>query len=144
MVHRHPKPHYRSFHHYCYCYVIVFDQLADNEIYVYHYCVFSCRCSDEQKKHIIQTKHPYTYHTRTQEGEPVEYTTVTQGNGKVRAENVTGPMGAYVQGAPRNMYGGGGGFGGGGGGGFGGGGFGGGGGQGGYGGGGGGFGRREG
>jgi len=36
-------------------------------------------------------------------------------NGKIKAQNVTGPMGAYVQGAPRrNDYSGGDGFGGGG------------------------------
>ena len=37
-----------------------------------------------------------------QEGEPVEFTTMEDpSNGKVKAQNVTGPMGAYVQGAPR-------------------------------------------
>jgi hypothetical protein len=55
-----------------------------------------------------------------QEGEPVEYSTVTDPNGRSKADNVTGPMGAYVQGAPRKPpmdYGSyGGGFGGGGGG----------------------------
>jgi hypothetical protein len=67
-----------------------------------------------------------------QEGEPVEFTTVKDHNGRAKAENVTGPMGAYVQGAPRRegMFGGGGGGGGRGGGGRGGG-FGGGGGRGG-------------
>lgn len=92
-----------------------------------------------------------------QEGEPVEFTTMIDTNsGKLKTERVTGPMGAFVQGAPRRVdsfgggggySGGGGGFGGGGfgssGGGFGGGsGFGGGGGFGGRGGGGGGFGGR--
>ena len=52
----------------------------------------------------------------------MEFSTIKDANGKVKAENVTGPMGAYVQGAPRSprMYsdngfgrGGGGGFGGG-------------------------------
>lgn len=36
-----------------------------------------------------------------QEGEPVEFTTQSDDVGRVRAERVTGPMGAYVQGAPR-------------------------------------------
>jgi hypothetical protein len=84
-----------------------------------------------------------------QEGEPVEFTAQTDERGRLKAEKVTGPMGAFVQGAPRRSFqddggfgGGGGGFGGGGGGfGGGGGGFGGGGGGGGgFGGGGGGFG----
>ena len=75
-----------------------------------------------------------------QEGEPVEFTVMTDDRGKIKAERVTGPMGAFVQGAPRRSFdqfggAGGGGFGGGG---QGGGGFGGGGG--GFGGGGGGFG----
>lgn len=36
------------------------------------------------------------------EGEPVEFTTMEDpSNGKIKAQNVTGPMGAYVQGAPR-------------------------------------------
>lgn len=38
----------------------------------------------------------------SKDGETVEYTVVTGDNGKTKAENVTGPMGAYVQGAPRN------------------------------------------
>jgi protein lin-28 len=46
------------------------------------------------------------------EGEPVEFSTMEDpSNGKTKAQNVTGPMGAFVQGAPRNE-----GFGGGGGG----------------------------
>lgn len=58
-----------------------------------------------------------------QDGEAVEYSVTKDGSGKAKAENVTGPMGAYVQGAPRmprmyqdNGFGGGGGrgFGGGG------------------------------
>lgn len=53
------------------------------------------------------------------EGEPVEYTTFTDDRGKIKAERVTGPMGAFVQGAPRRTMDGGFGFGGGGGGGFG-------------------------
>jgi len=37
------------------------------------------------------------------EGESVEFTTMEDpSNGKIKAQNVTGPMGAYVQGAPRN------------------------------------------
>jgi len=37
------------------------------------------------------------------EGEPVEFTTMEDpSNGKIKAQNVTGPMGAYVQGAPRS------------------------------------------
>jgi len=36
------------------------------------------------------------------EGEPVEYSTIEDpSNGKIKAQNVTGPMGGYVQGAPR-------------------------------------------
>mmetsp|Transcript_12553 Transcript_12553/g.35636 ORF Transcript_12553/g.35636 Transcript_12553/m.35636 type:complete len:147 (-) Transcript_12553:297-737(-) len=36
------------------------------------------------------------------EGEPVEFTTMEDPtNGKIKAQNVTGPMGAFVQGAPR-------------------------------------------
>lgn len=31
----------------------------------------------------------------------MEYTIVTDPNGRTKAENVTGPMGAYVQGAPK-------------------------------------------
>lgn len=49
-----------------------------------------------------------------QEGEPVEFSTMEDpSNGKIKAQNVTGPMGAYVQGAPRRNdgYGGGGSFG---------------------------------
>ena len=78
----------------------------------------------------------------------MEFTVMTDDRGKIKAERVTGPMGAFVQGAPRRSFdqfgggAGGGGFGGGGqgGGGFGGGGFSGGGGGGGFGGSGGGFG----
>ena len=36
-----------------------------------------------------------------QEGEPVEFSVLEDDNGRTKAENVTGPMGAYVQGAPR-------------------------------------------
>eukprot|EP00529_Nitzschia_sp_RCC80_P035666 CAMPEP_0113483890 /NCGR_PEP_ID=MMETSP0014_2-20120614/23671_1 /TAXON_ID=2857 /ORGANISM="Nitzschia sp." /LENGTH=175 /DNA_ID=CAMNT_0000377459 /DNA_START=124 /DNA_END=651 /DNA_ORIENTATION=+ /assembly_acc=CAM_ASM_000159 len=59
------------------------------------------------------------------DGEPVEYT-LTEENGRIKAQNVTGPMGAFVQGRPRreqmfprdgqfggNTYGGGGSYGGG-------------------------------
>eukprot|EP00980_Cylindrotheca_fusiformis_P021513 scaffold8353_cov138-Cylindrotheca_fusiformis.AAC.44 len=35
------------------------------------------------------------------EGEPVEFSVVTDDSGRSKAENVTGPMGAFVQGAPR-------------------------------------------
>ncbi|KAG7348760.1 cold-shock DNA-binding domain protein [Nitzschia inconspicua] len=35
------------------------------------------------------------------DGEPVEFTTLTDAKGKLKAENVTGPMGAFVQGQPR-------------------------------------------
>jgi len=36
------------------------------------------------------------------EGEPVEFSTIEDSsNGKIKADNVTGPMGAFVQGAPR-------------------------------------------
>merc|ERR1711935_1121013 len=42
------------------------------------------------------------------EGEPVEFSTMEDpSNGKIKAQNVTGPMGAYVQGAPRDSGGGG-------------------------------------
>lgn len=34
------------------------------------------------------------------DGEPVEYSVVKDDSGRVRAENVTGPMGAFVQGRP--------------------------------------------
>jgi hypothetical protein len=59
----------------------------------------------------------------------VEFSTITDSSGRTKAENVTGPMGAYVQGAPQRTRmdydgfsggGGSGGFGGGGGGSFGG------------------------
>jgi cold shock CspA family protein len=35
-----------------------------------------------------------------QDGEPVEFTAMADPSGRIKAENVTGPMGAYVQGAP--------------------------------------------
>jgi len=35
------------------------------------------------------------------EGEPVEFSKITDDRGKVKAERVTGPMGSFVQGAPR-------------------------------------------
>jgi len=64
----------------------------------------------------------------TQEGEAVEFTTLTDDRGKIKTERGTGPQGGFVQGAPRpdnfGSYGGGGFGGGGGGGGFGGGSFG--------------------
>lgn len=54
------------------------------------------------------------------EGESVEFTTMEDpSNGKIKAQNVTGPMGAFVQGAPRRNDFGNDGYGGGGGGGFG-------------------------
>lgn len=37
----------------------------------------------------------------SQDGEPVEFSVVVDKNGRSKAENVTGPMGAFVQGAPR-------------------------------------------
>mmetsp|Transcript_14815 Transcript_14815/g.28222 ORF Transcript_14815/g.28222 Transcript_14815/m.28222 type:complete len:128 (+) Transcript_14815:61-444(+) len=47
------------------------------------------------------------------DGEPVEYTTTTDENGRTKADRVTGPMGGFVQGAPRRTsFGGGGGDGG--------------------------------
>ncbi|CAJ1953280.1 unnamed protein product [Cylindrotheca closterium] len=36
------------------------------------------------------------------DGEPVEFSVVVDNNGRSKAENVTGPMGAFVQGAPRS------------------------------------------
>jgi hypothetical protein len=36
----------------------------------------------------------------SQDGEPVEYTTTVDFQGRVKAERVTGPMGAFVQGTP--------------------------------------------
>ena len=52
-----------------------------------------------------------------QEGEAVEYSLQADPSGRVKAERVTGPNGAFVQGAPRRTFdtgfgGGGGGFGG--------------------------------
>ena len=46
------------------------------------------------------------YSVDFQEGEAVEYSVVQDPKGKSKAENVTGPMGAFVQGAPRSprMY----------------------------------------
>ena len=38
------------------------------------------------------------------EKEPVEYDTVLDENGRVKAANVTGPQGGYVQGAPKPRY----------------------------------------
>ena len=73
----------------------------------------------------------YFHSILAQDGEAVEFSILKTDDGKSKATNVTGPMGAYVQGAPRqprmyddNGFGGGGGhgFGGGGGRGFGGGG----------------------
>lgn len=56
-----------------------------------------------------------------QEGEPVEFTSVTEPSGRIRADKVTGPLGAFVQGSPKpaggfggSGYSGGGGFSGGG------------------------------
>eukprot|EP00339_Tiarina_fusa_P028538 CAMPEP_0117044948 /NCGR_PEP_ID=MMETSP0472-20121206/31122_1 /TAXON_ID=693140 ORGANISM="Tiarina fusus, Strain LIS" /NCGR_SAMPLE_ID=MMETSP0472 /ASSEMBLY_ACC=CAM_ASM_000603 /LENGTH=129 /DNA_ID=CAMNT_0004756815 /DNA_START=66 /DNA_END=455 /DNA_ORIENTATION=+ len=34
------------------------------------------------------------------EGEPVEFSVITDDKGKTKADSVTGPMGAFVQGAP--------------------------------------------
>lgn len=39
-------------------------------------------------------------------GEPVEFDLIEEDNGKLKAIGVTGPDGAYVQGAPRRMDGG--------------------------------------
>lgn len=38
------------------------------------------------------------------EGEPVEFTIVTDMKGRVKADRVTGPMGSFVQGAPRRPF----------------------------------------
>lgn len=78
---------------------------------------FFCCCYTPTHAHAYARTHP-----RTQDDETVEFTTITDTNGRAKAENVTGPMGAYVQGAPRRerMFGddgggrGGGGYGGGG------------------------------
>jgi cold shock CspA family protein len=43
----------------------------------------------------------FLFRLRLQDGEPVEFSVVTDDNGRSKAENVTGPMGAFVQGAPR-------------------------------------------
>lgn len=40
-----------------------------------------------------------------QDGEPVEYSITETSDGRSRAVNVTGPMGAFVQGAPRRSFG---------------------------------------
>lgn len=42
--------------------------------------------------------------TLKQEGEPVEYTTTVDDNNRVRADRVTGPLGAFVQGERRPQY----------------------------------------
>ena len=48
-----------------------------------------------------------TYHISflylSQDGEPVEFEVITEPNGRSKAFNVTGPDGAYVQGAPRRF-----------------------------------------
>jgi hypothetical protein len=41
----------------------------------------------------------------TQEGEQVEFTTVSDSQGRLKADRVTGPMGSFVQGAPRRSFG---------------------------------------
>jgi hypothetical protein len=46
--------------------------------------------------------HVLFYHY--QEGEPVEFTAHTDERGRLKAEKVTGPMGALVQGAPRRTF----------------------------------------
>ena len=38
------------------------------------------------------------------EKEPVEYETVVDENGRLKAANVTGPQGSYVQGAPKPRF----------------------------------------
>jgi len=42
---------------------------------------------------------------RTQDGESVEYSVHLDERGRKKADVVTGPMGAYVQGAPRSSFG---------------------------------------
>jgi len=46
-------------------------------------------------------QHPHPLFCLSQDGEPVEFSVVIDDNGRSKAENVTGPMGAFVQGAPR-------------------------------------------
>jgi len=38
-----------------------------------------------------------------EEGEPVEFT-ITEDRGKLKADNVTGPQGGFVRGAPRRQF----------------------------------------
>lgn len=40
-----------------------------------------------------------------QDGEPVEFTAFTDERGRLKAQRVTGPMGSFVQGAPRRSFG---------------------------------------
>ena len=40
---------------------------------------------------------------KPKDGEPVEFEVMQEPNGKWKALNVTGPDGAFVQGAPRRM-----------------------------------------
>ena len=47
----------------------------------------------------------YFHYLFQQDGEPVEFTTIKDDNGRLKAERVTGPMGGFVQGAPRRSYG---------------------------------------
>lgn len=46
----------------------------------------------------------YLLTTSLQEGEPVEFTPTVDERGRIKAERVTGPMGAFVQGAPRRTF----------------------------------------
>jgi hypothetical protein len=39
-----------------------------------------------------------------QEGEPVEYSVQQDMKGRIKADRVTGPMGSFVQGAPRRPF----------------------------------------
>lgn len=52
---------------------------------------------------IVSTNNKKTLCCR-QDGEPVEYTVLTDDNGRLKAGSVTGPMGAYVQGRPVRAY----------------------------------------
>mmetsp|Transcript_17029 Transcript_17029/g.47146 ORF Transcript_17029/g.47146 Transcript_17029/m.47146 type:complete len:134 (+) Transcript_17029:500-901(+) len=101
----------------CTCALAVLDHHAKG--YSYLRCL---RSSHSLSSNILQQPHFTPYHTipfitsipshalslslscahcNSQEGEPVEFSTITTPEGKIKASNVTGPMGAYVQGAPR-------------------------------------------
>ena len=51
--------------------------------------------------HVLRLTLIYHCIHQHQEGEPVEFEIVEEDNGRRKAQGVTGPDGAYVQGAPR-------------------------------------------